>query len=198
MKPALIIFARNPEAGDVKTRLAATIGNHAAIAVYHQLVHCTVSATHHLPVDKIVFYSNYIQQEDKWDNRYYTKELQQGIDLGERMKNAFASTFQKGYDQLAIIGTDCPDLTAEIIMDAFAALQSNDLAIGPAEDGGYYLLAMNNLHKELFEGIKWSTNTVLNDTLGKCATLQLSHNLLPLLNDIDDEQDLRASKLYNQ
>ncbi|MEO6667869.1 MAG: TIGR04282 family arsenosugar biosynthesis glycosyltransferase [Ferruginibacter sp.] len=198
MKQALIIFAKNPEVGKVKTRLAASIGNEAALAVYHQLLLHTVSATEYLLVDKFVFYSDYIQQEDIWCNKHYFKELQQGIDLGERMKNAFALIFQKGYDKIAIIGTDCPGLNAEIIMNTFACLQYNDVAIGPAEDGGYYLLAINKLHDELFEGIKWSTDNVFNITISKCDALHLTHYLLPVLNDVDEEKDLQTFKLQRQ
>ncbi|MEO5892325.1 MAG: TIGR04282 family arsenosugar biosynthesis glycosyltransferase [Ferruginibacter sp.] len=198
MKEALIIFAKNPEMGKVKTRLAATIGNEAALAVYHQLLLHTVSATEYLPVDKFVFYSDFIQEEDVWTTEYYLKELQQGIDLGERMKNAFASIFQKGYEKIAIIGTDCPGVNAGIIMNAFAYLQYNDVAIGPAEDGGYYLLAMNKLHPEIFEGIRWSSGEVLKATISKCDALQLKHYLFPVLNDIDEEKDLQTFKLQRQ
>ncbi|MEO6549029.1 MAG: TIGR04282 family arsenosugar biosynthesis glycosyltransferase [Ferruginibacter sp.] len=198
MKHALIIFAKNPEAGKVKTRLAAAIGNEAALAVYHQLLFHTVSATQYLPLDKFVFYSDYIQQEDIWCNKNYFKELQQGIDLGERMKNAFASVFKKGYEKVTIIGTDCPCLNAEIIVNAFAYLQYNDVVIGPAEDGGYYLLAMDKLHQQLFEGIEWSTGNVLNATISKCDALQLKHYLLPILNDVDEEKDLQTCKLQGQ
>ncbi len=190
MKQALIIFTKNPEAGKVKTRLAATMGNEAALAVYHQLLLHTVSVTEDLPVDKFVFYSNYIEQEDMWDNTLYFKEMQQGFDLGERMKYAFDVTFQNGYDKIIIIGTDCPDLNAGIIMNAFAYLKSHDAVIGPAEDGGYYLLGMKQLYSELFEDINWSTNTVLNETQMKCTALQLDYCLLPVLKDIDEEKDI--------
>lgn len=194
---ALLIFAKNPEAGKVKTRLAATMGNEAALAIYHQLLLRTASATECLPVDKFVFYSNHIGQEDAWKSKHYFKEVQQGSDLGERMTNAFASIFRKGYDQAVIIGTDCPDLSAGIIMDAFAYLQVHDVVIGPAEDGGYYLLGMKELHQGLFEDVRWSTGTVLHDTISKCAALQLNYHLLAVLRDIDEEKDLGALNCRN-
>ena len=198
IKRALLIFTKNPELGKVKTRLAATIGDDAALAVYNQLLLHTVSATEHLPVDKFVFYSDYIEQEDVWDSEHYYKEIQQGNDLGERMKNAFASTFKKGYHKIVIIGTDCPGLNAEIIMNAFSYLQTNDVVIGPAEDGGYYLLGMKQMQHELYEGIQWSTGAVLNDTINKCTALQLNYCMLGVLKDIDEEKDLQAFKLQGQ
>jgi len=198
MKDALIIFTKNPEAGKVKTRLAATLGDKEALAIYRQLLSHTISATEYLPVDKFVFYSNHIGQEDFWDSKHYYKEVQQGFDLGERMKNAFAATFQKGYDKTVIIGTDCPDLNAGIIMNAFAYLNSHDVVIGPAEDGGYYLLGMKQLHSQLFEKITWSTSIVLDETVRKCAVLRLGYYLLPVLKDIDEEKDLQTFNLQRQ
>ncbi len=197
-KQALLVFAKNPEAGKVKTRLAATMGNEAALAVYNQILTYTVSVTQYLPVDKFVYYSNYIGQEDIWNSEHYYKEIQQGADLGERMKNAFASTFIKGYDKVVIIGTDCPGISEDIIRDAFGHLQRCDVAIGPAKDGGYYLLGMRQLHSKLFENIQWSTNTVLNDTIKKCNELHLTYHLSPVLIDIDEEKDLEECKIQKQ
>lgn len=190
MKNGLIIFAKNPEIGKVKTRLAATIGDEAALSIYEHLLSHTASITSYLPVDKFVFYSSLILQEDIWCNKHFYKQVQAGNDLGERMKNAFAATFLNGYDKIVIIGTDCPRLGAGIIMNAFACLNSRDVVIGPAEDGGYYLLGMKQPYSDLFEKINWSTNTVLKETQMKCTALQLSYYLLPVLNDIDEEKDL--------
>jgi rSAM/selenodomain-associated transferase 1 len=195
---ALIIFAKNPEVGKVKTRLAATIGNEVALAIYHQLLLHTVSITQDLSFHKFVFYSNLIEQEDMWNSQDYRKQAQNGIDLGARMKNAFASIFLKTYNSAVIIGTDCPGLNATIITNAFTYLQSHDVVIGPAEDGGYYLLGMNELHSKLFEDIEWSTSAVLSDTIKRCEDLHLNYYLLPVLNDIDEERDLQAFKLQKQ
>lgn len=193
-KQALLIFAKNPEAGRVKTRLAATIGTDAALDVYKQLVEHTVLVTICLPVDKIVFYSDFVFDKDEWNTELYLKQLQNGKDLGERMNNAFASAFKNGYDRVVIIGTDCFELNAEIIMNAFACLDKYDVVIGPAEDGGYYLLGLKQLYSEVFENIHWSTSTVFDETTRKCAALQLTYGLLPVLNDIDEENDLLTSK----
>ena len=197
-KQALLIFVKNPEIGKVKTRLAATIGNEAALVIYQELLLHTVSVTERMPVNKFVFYSDHVEQEDVWNNKHYRKEVQEGVDLGERMKNAFASAFQKEYNKVVIIGTDCPDLNAEIIMNAFDHLQSDEIVIGPAEDGGYYLLGMKQVYSDLFENLQWSTNTVLSDTLKVCDELDLKYQLLPVLSDIDEERDLQAFKLKKQ
>lgn len=191
-KQALLIFAKNPEAGNVKTRLAATMGNSAALAIYNQLLLHTAAVTVYLPVDKFVFFSPFIPEEDVWDGRFYFKERQHGNDLGERMSNAFAITFDKGYDELVIIGSDCLELNAGIIMNAFAYLNQHDVVIGPAADGGYYLLGMKQMHKGLFENMEWSTATVLADTIIKSDSLGLKHYLLPVLKDIDEEKDLET------
>jgi rSAM/selenodomain-associated transferase 1 len=190
-KEALLIFTKNPEAGKVKTRLAATLGDEAALSIYRQLLLHTVSATEYLPVDKFVFYSNHIGQKDYWSDKNYYKLLQEGNDLGERMKNAFVAAFQKGYHKVVIIGTDCPDLNAPVIMNAYVYLEDHDIVIGPAIDGGYYLLGMKKLHPRLFEKIDWSTGKVLAQTLKICESSNLSTFLLPELSDIDDENDLK-------
>jgi rSAM/selenodomain-associated transferase 1 len=193
-KQALLIFTKNPEAGKVKTRLAATIGNDNALHVYERLVQHTIRVTNSLPVDKILFYSDFISDEDLWNSEHYLKQVQNGKHLGERMNNAFSSAFKNGYDRMVIIGTDCPQLNAEIIMNAFAYLNKYDVVIGPAEDGGYYLLGLRHPCLQIFEDIHWSTDTVFDETAKKCIGLQLSYVLLPVLNDIDDEMDLLTSK----
>ncbi len=197
-KEALIILTKNPKAGKVKTRLAATIGDERALAVYHQLLLHTASVTKCLPIDKFVFYSDYMVHEDVWENKCFHKEIQHGADLGERMKNAFTSVFQKGYTRIAIIGTDCPELNEELITSAFFLLPENDIVIGPAEDGGYYLLAMTHLHMKLFTNIQWSTSHVLMETVQICNTLELKYQFLPVLNDIDEENDLLKFNLKNK
>lgn len=189
-KEALLIFTKNPVPGKVKTRLAATVGNDVAFSVYQQLVKHTLVITSGLPVDKFVFYSDEVEQEDVWNKKHYLKQLQQGNNLGERMNNAFASTFKKGVNKVVVIGTDCPGLDAGIIMNAFAYLDKYNVVIGPAADGGYYLLGMKQHHPQLFENIAWSTNIVFEETISKCVASHLDYWLLPVLNDIDEEKDL--------
>ena len=194
MKRALIIFAKNEVLGKVKTRLAATTGNDTALSVYKTLVEHTHGITRVLPVKKKLYYSDFIEQKDTWENEVFEKNLQQGTNLGMRMYNAFNKVFDEGYDDVAIIGTDCMELSSGIIMKSFEYLIFFDVVIGPAKDGGYYLLAMKAAHKELFENIRWSTENVLQQTLEICEQLGLSVQLLEELSDIDNEEDwLNAS-----
>ncbi len=189
-KSLLIIFYRNPEAGKVKTRLAATLGDSAALAIYLYIVAHTKSITKNLSCDKAIFYSHYIDTEDNWENAVYQKHLQSGVDLGERMLNAFRNGFQSGYRSICIVGTDCLELTDEIIEAAFEKLQSYDCVIGPARDGGYYLLGMSTLHADLFKNKLWSTSAVYSSTLDDFKTLSLKFFELPVLTDVDEEKDL--------
>lgn len=190
MNGLLIVFYRNPEPGKVKTRLAATIGAEKALAIYLSLVDATREIINGLPVDKVVFYSDRIEMNDQWDNGVYRKALQEGADLGSKMQNAFSWAFQSGYDRICIIGTDCPELSAEIILKAFEFLEEGDAIIGPAKDGGYYLLGLTQLHPDLFINKNWGSYTVLDDTLQDFQRLELQYGKLPVLSDVDEEADL--------
>jgi hypothetical protein len=193
---ALLIFTRNPELGKVKTRLATTIGDAAALEVYQKLLEHTIDITQTLKVDKFVFYSEQIQENDHWDTTIYSKELQKGVDLGERMHHAFELLFKKGYRQIVIIGSDIFELTTKNIQEAFTGLDTANFVVGPALDGGYYLLGMNTLNKSLFEHKKWGTSTVLKATLKNLAHEKVA--LLATKNDIDTYDDLKKSVEFNQ
>lgn len=192
---ALIIFAKNPVYGKVKTRLAATIGEEAALNVYKHLLERCRLITEKLSADKFVFYSDHVPPDDIWDAAYI-RSKQEGHNLGERMQNAFQEVFDEGYKKVVIIGTDCPSLTEEIIEEAFNKLEQLDVVIGPAKDGGYYLLGMISIQPELFKRITWSTEEVLQQTLNACNHSTLTTYLLPELSDLDDENDLKNSSNY--
>lgn len=189
-RKALIIFAKNPEAGKVKTRLAATMGDDVALKVYQKLIAITIDNTKDFPADKFVFYSDFIHEDDEWDPAQYVKRLQLGNDLGERMYNAFEHIFKDGYEHVVIIGTDCPALTAALHSDAFSSLEHHDVVAGPAADGGYYLLGLKKNQEHLFVNMQWSTSTVLTETLERLRRIGFSFYLLPVLSDIDEEKDL--------
>lgn len=189
-KSLLIIFAKNPELGKVKTRLAATVGNEVALAVYFQLLNKTKQETAAVSADKVVYYSNYVEEGDLWDDAIYTKSAQQGDDLGQRMQNAFEQAFAKGYERVCIIGSDLMDLSTEVIEQAFEKLNQRDVVVGPSEDGGYYLLGMNQMIPDLFKNKAWSTDEVFIATRDDARRLGLSMAELPVLNDIDTEKDL--------
>lgn len=194
-KSLLLIFAKNPELGKAKTRLAKTIGDKKALWVYKELLKHAQKITQDLPVDKAVFYTSFIEEDDLWQNEVYQKQLQIEGGLGEKMLQAFEWGFESGYTKIVIIGTDCYELTSEILEQAFEKLVKNKVIIGPAQDGGYYLLGMKKAIPEIFENKKWSTESVLKDTVQDLETLQLSYNLLPMLRDVDEFDDLKGTDL---
>lgn len=185
---ALIIFTRNPELGKCKTRLAATVGDPAALAIYTFLLEHTVKITTPIGADKFVYYSVKLREGDFWDPEQYHKYLQNGDDLGVRMENAFKEVFQLGYEQAIIIGSDMYDMTANDLDNAFDQLKTNDTVVGPAEDGGYYLLGMKKINSEIFKNKNWGTETVLAATLADLKEEKVI--LLEEKNDVDYYEDI--------
>lgn len=189
-KSALIIFTRNPELGKCKTRLAKTIGNEAALEIYKHLLKHTAEIAKKVSADRYVFYSEIIQKEDIWDPEFFKKKRQEGTDLGERMENAFSELFQLGYEKVLIIGSDLLDLNAEIISEGFQKLGQHDYVLGPAEDGGYYLFGMKQLHPKIFRNKAWGTETVCKNTHEDLQNENV--HLLKTLNDIDTFEDIEG------
>lgn len=188
----LIIFTRNPEFGKVKTRLAAGIGEEAALRLYQILLQHTFEVTKDLNCNKAVYYSEAIPENDLWERGNFQKKHQQGKDLGQRMENAFKNAFSEGYSKAVIIGSDLYDLQEEDLKKAFLALDKNDVVIGPAQDGGYYLLGMKKLNSAVFQNKKWSTSEVLKETLEDLKNEKVC--LLEIRNDIDTLEDLKQHK----
>ncbi len=193
-KKALIIFTRNPELGKVKTRLAATIGNKKALEIYTFLIAHTIEITHKISVDKYVFYSEKIAFHDAWENNVFRKKRQTGKNLGERMHHAFQELFTMGYEQVMIVGSDIYELSQRDIEEAFTALESHRFVIGPAQDGGYYLLGMKQFYSPLFQNKKWGSETVLQDTLSDLQTQ--NYMLLPVKNDVDYYEDIKDEEVF--
>ncbi|MEB2775290.1 TIGR04282 family arsenosugar biosynthesis glycosyltransferase [Algoriphagus sp. D3-2-R+10] len=189
MKDALIIFQKNAELGKVKTRLAATIGDQAAFDAYQLLVNYTHKITSQSPVQKIVFFSNHLEEDLSKYPADYRFELQSGEGLGEKMSCAFEQLFKENYDRLIIIGTDCAEITAELISVAFDKLKESEVVIGPAHDGGYYLLGMRKFIPGLFEGIPWSTDQVAELSMDYLTSNNYSYATLPVLSDVDLQKD---------
>ena len=195
-KNALIVFTRNPELGKCKTRLAKDIGDENALDIYKYLLQHTADVACKINASRYVFYSETINENDIWNNKHFYKKLQKGNNLGERMHNAFKKLFKLNYDKVIIIGSDLLDLNASIIENAFKQLDHNDITIGPAVDGGYYLLGMKKLHSTLFNITDWGTDTVYKQTVSK-----LNHNsvyVLKTLNDIDYMEDLKPYKVFRK
>ncbi|MDJ0364041.1 TIGR04282 family arsenosugar biosynthesis glycosyltransferase [Hymenobacter sp. H14-R3] len=202
----LLIFAREPVLGRVKTRLAAGIGEAAALAVYRELLALTAAAVAVAQVPATVWLAEAPAEGDptqprpEWPGLPWRVQPAAGS-LGARMAQAFSEAFAAGAGRVVVIGTDCPGLSTELLRQAFDQLLSHDLVAGPADDGGYYLLGMNKLEAELFANKDWSTATVLPDTLADAARLGLRVAQLPTLHDVDSAQDLatwRRSELMKE
>jgi len=188
LENALIIFVKNAEKGKVKTRLASTLGDEKALKIYLALLDHTRKIAQKVDANRLLFYSNNIQKNDDWPLTDFDKLNQEGNNLGDRMTHAFHTAFQQ-YHKVVIIGSDCASLTTKIIQNAFDHLAQHDFVIGPAMDGGYYLLGMRTFHPSLFQDIEWSTEKVLSATIQKINALQKTYTLLPELSDIDYEED---------
>ncbi len=187
MKNALIIFVRNPELGKVKTRLAATIGDQKALDIYIRLLAHTRELALSCHCDKYVFASGPLPSTE-WEGFYM--EQQSAGDLGNRMSHAFELLFRKAYEKVVIIGSDCLELSGNHLIQAFTELEHHDVVIGPANDGGYYLLAMKKHHAGIFSDKSWGTNSVFNQTVKTVNHLGLQMQRLENLNDIDEVKDL--------
>jgi rSAM/selenodomain-associated transferase 1 len=188
----IIVFTRNPELGKVKTRLAKIVGDEAALKIYKFLLNHTETTIRNINCDKAIYYSIKVRDNDIWNNNIYQKYVQNGEDLGLKMLNAFDNGFNKEYEKAVIVGSDLYDLKPEHIEDAFRQLDENDLVIGPAKDGGYYLLGMKTLHSEVFKNKSWGTSTVFENTINNLQNKRVF--LLEELNDIDTYDDLKNIK----
>lgn len=190
---SIIIFLRYPKRGKVKTRLAKTTSPEFALSFYKTCAESLVSNLKRVPsINRFVFYSDKGEEKEviNWLGNKIFFMPQDGEDIGIRMKKAFEKIFSLEYQKVIIVGTDIPDLSKKIIIKAFKALDNKDIVIGPSKDGGYYLLGMKEMHNKLFEGIKFSTSSVLSETLLRIKKLKLSYDLLQVLQDIDTEDDL--------
>lgn len=184
----LIVFQKKPESGKVKTRLAQTIGDEKALEVYQYLL----DHTHHVISELDVSISIYFEKEIEphfLNNNQYQGAVQSRGDLGEKMKIALQETLSQGHQKAVVIGSDCPDLSANLIEEAISSLDSHDLVMGPAEDGGYYLIGLKEMYESLFTQKSWSTSTVLSETLTDAKKMDLKVHLLRELNDVDVYED---------
>jgi rSAM/selenodomain-associated transferase 1 len=193
-KRLLIIFVKNPELGKCKTRLAATIGNEKALNFYKNMLDRTKMLAEQVNADKAVYYSSFIDEKDLWPNQppFYKSLQNQDPDLGAKMQSAFQEAFAGGYESVCIIGSDCYALDEEAINQAFNVLGNKDAVLGPSNDGGYYLLGLNQLYPEFFTNKEWSTDSVAPDSIQDFKKLSLDYELLEELTDIDNEGDLES------
>jgi len=188
----IVVFARAPIRGTVKTRLAATIGDDRALAVYKQLATYTMKVVGQSGLDAMVACDSEDECEnvEKWLGA--TTFAQRGADLGSRMISAMMTAFDED-DRVIIIGTDTPHLRADILTQADAALDEADIVMGPATDGGFYLIGFSGPHIDIFRGVQWSTDAVADRVRKNCAAMKAELVELETLSDVDVEADLRST-----
>jgi uncharacterized protein len=191
----LIIFTRYPAPGKAKTRLIPVLGKEGAANLHRLMTQRTIARalslqnSRQLSVE--IHYTGSSQQlMQDWLGTDLLYHQQSDGDLGARMLAAFQKSFNLGIDKVAIIGTDCPNLKEQIIAKAFDELSEKDVVLGPAKDGGYYLIGQGRMIPELFDGINWGTSEVFADTLAIAQKLSLNLANLPTLADIDRPEDL--------
>jgi rSAM/selenodomain-associated transferase 1 len=188
----LLYFVKYPTPGKVKTRLAKTVGEQEAARLYSELTGKNLEVVALLYqrkiFDLVIVYDPPEKSEDikRWLSLLCEYLPQCGGGLSERLTHAFYEAFQKGGKRVMALGSDTLGLTTDIIQQGFEALQSNDVVVGPAEDGGYYLIGLNSFQPELFKEISWSTDIVLQQTYNRISKLGLSHQTLVPLQDLDE------------
>jgi rSAM/selenodomain-associated transferase 1 len=189
---ALIVFARDPQPGKVKTRLASDIGDETSCRVYRQLLKKTLCTCRTVSADFHVFLVEN-PQTDFFSKLPFQSEfslrVQKKGHLGEKMEAAFSWALEK-YRKVVLVGSDCPGLTREHLLEAFHLLGDRQVVLGSAEDGGYYLVGQSSPTPGLFEDIDWSSDRVLEQSLENLEKSQVDYALLTELYDIDEEKDL--------
>ncbi len=186
----LLILLKAPRRGLVKTRLASELGADTALGIYRELLDIVLNRMasvqevelHYSPADAGPQIASLLRPG--WKAYPQTEG-----DLGVRMQNAFAQAFHLGSQRVVMIGTDCPEVCATDILEAWNALAKHDLVLGPATDGGYWLIGLNKPQPHLFSGIRWSTETVFAETLAHAQATGLIHHLFRRLSDVDTKAD---------
>jgi len=188
-KKAVIVFVKNPEPGNVNTRLAEEIGEAGAVDIYRQLLQYTHDVLIPVSAGKFIFYADEINRLDLWKTNSFYKQLQHGNDLGERMQHAFSFLFELGYERVLIIGSECPQLSTDHLNSAFELLETHDVCIGAVDNGEYYLLGLCAIHAPFFSNKAWGTNTVYNSTLNDAKEAGLSVAAIEKLRDVSTLKD---------
>ncbi len=191
----LVTFAKYPAPGKVKTRLGATVGMDVAATLYRHFLQKTMRLAETSRFDRRILYFEPADSRAEFERIAPGFELlaQPAGDLGTRLLHAFASAFATGATGVVVLGSDSPTLPGRLLEAARAALDTHDLVVGPALDGGYYLLGLRQLHADLFKNIRWSTGEVLNSTLARADKLGLSQMALEPWYDVDDLETLRKA-----
>jgi rSAM/selenodomain-associated transferase 2/rSAM/selenodomain-associated transferase 1 len=198
----LIVFGRYPEPGKTKTRLIPTLGPEGAADLHRQMAHHTFHWAKELASAGSVLVevhfaggSEDLMQQCFGDDLPYHAQV--AGDLGKRLTAAFQGAFRSGAQQTVVVGTDCPGISRALAEDALRRLSENDLVLGPAADGGYYLIGLRREVPQLFSDIPWGTGEVLDRTLRKATQLKMSVSLLQTLRDVDHPEDLNVWRRAN-
>ncbi len=199
MNSALIIFAREPKDGKTKTRLLKRFPVKLVTRFYKDFVKTVLKTAHAARCNRrFIYYAgtgSSISFLRRFENKFVLKR-QMGQGLGVRMYRAFKACAKQGFDKMIIIGTDCLSLTKKDIQKAFEKLEQYDCVLGPSKDGGYYLIGLKSPHKELFENIQWSTDSVFDHTIKKLERLNKNYYLLRRQEDVDTIESLLRNKSY--
>lgn len=195
MTPALAIFLRAPRPGAVKTRLAAEVGERQALRLYRVMASRTLAAAQEAGLDPTIWFTpaDAAQEMRLWLGERWDLRPQASGDLGARLAAA-EQAVARGRAWLAI-GADCPRLDAALLREAAAIVAGNDVAIGPSEDGGYYLIGGPTPLPPIFASMPWSTSAVLPETRARLARAGITWRELPTLRDVDTAADARAEGL---
>ncbi len=195
LRPGIFIMMKYPEAGKVKVRLAQSIGEEAASSLYRAFIQDTLTIVQSLDVPFHIAVQPPESQEQfaEWLGTSYKFFHQEGKNLGERLQNGFETMFKKGYRQVIALASDCPDLPIEILQSAVSSLQTHKVVIGPAPDGGYYLIGFSHdlFIPNAFRNMLWSTEAVFQETLSRVELETNKVHVLPEWQDIDTRSNLQ-------
>ena len=202
MIETLIVFSRYPEPGKTKTRMIPALGASGAAELQRSMTEHTLHNVQQLLSEREVnievhFTGGSQQLMAAWLGEDIKYIPQVSGDLGHKMQSAFDNAFQMGSQRVLIIGIDCPDINQVILNEAFNSLEKNDLVLGVAEDGGYYLIGLKNTIPQLFHNIDWGTDQVLNQTNNIAQQFKLDVHYLTTLSDVDRPEDLTIWQKYS-
>jgi rSAM/selenodomain-associated transferase 1 len=191
----ILFFVKYPEKGQVKQRLSPDLSEEITQELYICFVHDILIMLKKIDAQLLICFTPENAQEkfQRWLGSALRFLPQRGEDLGERMKNSFIDAFAQGFHRAVLMGSDSPDLPESFLHTAFSELRTHDVVLGPSSDGGYYLIGFRSttFHPEVFEGIEWSSQTVLQETLKKIRHFSHRLSLLPVWSDVDTLTDLQ-------
>ncbi len=194
-RPGVFVLMKYPEKGKVKSRLAKSIGEEAAMNLYRAFIQDTLKTVRSLDIPFYIAVYPPESEElfEQWLGPSHRFFRQKGINLGERLRNGFSTMFEKGYHQVIALASDCPDLPIELLQKAVYTLQSQEIVIGPAPDGGYYLIGFSKdcFHPVVFDKISWGSDTVFQETLKRIESVTSKIHILREWPDIDTKSHLR-------